>query len=398
MRSSGQFADVSSWCDGRNLQDARGERCQQMLSRVPTKLTSLNLGLTTLQFQSVSVNPFNVNDLQGGTQDNGTWQNNGSTVKWVNTMIGDGGQSGFDVADPHFRFHNFYAASPDVNFSDGAMEDWNWIADPIFGTEAQEFYVPMISDPKVTRTLWVGTEHVWRTKTAGMGTMTLAEFRKHCNEWTGDFPANVTCGDWQPLGNKLTDASFGDRAGGDVVAIARASNDSSTLWAATSRGRVFVSHNADAEPASAVTFTRIDTAANKAPNRFISSIYVDPAKADHVWISYSGFSAATPSTPGHVFEVAYQSNSGAATYSSLDRDLGDLPITALVRDDQTGSLYAATDYGVIRLNRDSDSWREAAIGMPKLEVPGLTIAVPKRKLYAATHGQGVWVLDLAKGD
>ena len=49
---------------------------------------------------SLSVSPFNVNVLQGGTQDNGTWQTPGNPVKWENTMIGDGGQSGFDVAQP----------------------------------------------------------------------------------------------------------------------------------------------------------------------------------------------------------------------------------------------------------------------------------------------------------
>ena len=72
----------------------------------------MNKGLTTLQFQSLSVSPFNVNVLQGGTQDNGTWQTPGNPVKWENTMIGDGGQSGFDAALPSFRFHTFFNATP----------------------------------------------------------------------------------------------------------------------------------------------------------------------------------------------------------------------------------------------------------------------------------------------
>jgi hypothetical protein len=392
MRSSGAFTNVSSWCNSRGLSAVRTARCQQMLSRVPTRLTSVNRGLRTIQFQSLSVSPFNSSELQGGTQDNGTWENYGSTTTWLNTMIGDGGQSGFDIADSHFRFHNFTGASPDVNFSDGAMADWNWTGDPL-GGEAQEFYAPMISDPNISRTLFVGTEHVWRTKTAGMGTMTLDQFRQHCNEWTGDGKAQ--CGDWQALGGpKLTDASFGTRAGGDVVAVMRASADTSTLWAATSTGRVFVSTNADAEPASAVTFTRIDTLAANAPNRFVSGIYVDPADANHAWVSYSGFSANTAATPGHVFSVTHDLAAGSATWISLDKDLGDLPITAIVRDDASDTLYAGTDYGVIRLDSGDNSWTVAAAGMPNLEVPGLTIVVGSRKLYAATHGQGAWVLNL----
>jgi hypothetical protein len=393
MRSSGDLADGTSTCEDRGLSAVRVARCKQMLSKIPTKLEGINKGLTTLQFQSLSVNPFDVNDLQGGTQDNGTWENYDNPVKWQNTMIGDGGQSGFDVVDPHFRFHNFFEASPDVNFSDGATIDWNWIADPIFETEPQEFYVPMISDPKVSKTLFVGTGHVWRTKTAGMGSMSLADFRKHCNEWTGDF--TVQCGDWQPLGGPtLTSATLGDRAGGNVVAVERASSDTSTLWAATTTGRVFISKNADADPAASVSFTRLDSLAANDPNRFVSSIYVDPANANHAWISYTGFNAATPATPGHVFEVTYNQGAGTATWTDRSYDLGELPITDLVRDDVTGDLYAGSDYGALRLASGTTSWTLAASGMPNVEVAGLTVVPAQRKLYAATHGMGAWSLNL----
>src|SRR6266545_2109076 len=119
MRSSGEFADRSSWCDSRGLSAARTDRCKQMLSRIPTLLQGINKGLTTLQFQSLSVSPFDSSELQGGTQDNGTWENYHSPTLWLNTMVGDGGQSGFDVADPAFRFHTYFDKQMDVNFSNG---------------------------------------------------------------------------------------------------------------------------------------------------------------------------------------------------------------------------------------------------------------------------------------
>jgi hypothetical protein len=80
MRSSGQFADASANCSdpNRGLSGASLARCQQLLSRIPTQLQSMNKGLTTLQFQHLSVNPRNSNDLQGGTQDNGTWESFGN--------------------------------------------------------------------------------------------------------------------------------------------------------------------------------------------------------------------------------------------------------------------------------------------------------------------------------
>src|SRR5438874_1765671 len=107
MRSDGTFTDISSRCGGRGLSGASLARCQQLLSRAPTSYTSLNNGLQTLQFQSLSVNPANAKDVQGGTQDNGTFETTGSSVTWPQTIFGDGGLSGFDAANPDFRFHTY---------------------------------------------------------------------------------------------------------------------------------------------------------------------------------------------------------------------------------------------------------------------------------------------------
>ncbi len=395
IHSDSRFANRSSDCDSRGLAEPYLSRCHELLSRIPVRLESLNRNLPTLQFQSLSVSPFDPDELQGGTQDNGTWENFGHEKEWLQTIWGDGGQSGFDAANPHFRFHTYFDASPDVNFSDGDIPDWNWIADPIFGTGGL-FYVPIITDPVVSRTMFVGTTTALRTKTHGMGSMTLDEFRSHCNEFTGDF--TVQCGDWEELGPlPLTSAGWGDRAGGAVVAVERAPSDLSTLWAATTTGRVFISGNADADPASAVTFTRLDSLSTAAPGRFITGIYVDPADPNHAWISYSGFTATTPATPGHIFSVTY--SGGAATWTSLDgSSLGDLPLTDVARDDVSGDLYVSSDFGVLKRAAGSSTWTLAAPGIPNVEVAGLTI-VPNGhhedlNLYAASHGLGAWLLEI----
>jgi hypothetical protein len=397
MRSSGVLVDRSYWCDDRNLNANGLTRCRQMLSRIPSKLESMNMGLSTLQFQSLSVSPQNVNVLQGGTQDNGTWQTSGNPNKWENTMIGDGGQSGFDVAIPEFRFHNFTGASPDVNFNKGAIADWIWIGAPLGGSAnaGSEFYTPMISDPAVSKTLFSGTGlTVYRTKTAGLGARTVAEANAVCNEWTGSGPFD-TCGDWEPLGpTPLTDAAWGDRAGTAMAAIARTPADTSTEWAATTRGRVFISKNVDADPASAVSWTRLDDDSSASPGRFVSGIAVDPANPNRAWVSYSGYGSNTPTTPGHVFEVTYDPGTGTSTWVDMSFDFGDLPVTGIAYDDVTGDLYAASDFGVTRLAAGTSSWTLAAPGMPNVEVAGLTIIPSERKLYAATHGLSAWVLNL----
>ncbi len=398
MRSSGTFVNRSAWCSdpNRGLSGARLARCQQMLSSIPSRLDGINKGLSTLQFMSLSVSPHNSKILQGGTQDNGTWQTNGSTTKWENMMIGDGGQSGFDVAVPNMRFHTFTGPSVDVNFDNGDIADWIWTGDPMFDAEdaGSEFYAPAISDPTVSGTMFAGSGlTVYRTKTFGLGTRTIAQAQAICNEWTGTF-AEV-CGDWEKLGPvALTDPSLGDRAGFAIGTIERTTADNSTAWAATTRGRVFISKNVDANPAAAVSWTRLDDDSVIDPGRYVSSIFVDPANGNHAWISYSGYGVNTPATPGHIFEVTFDPVAGTSTWVDRSYDVGDQPVTDLILDDVTGDLYAATDYGVLRLASGTTTWTAAAPGMPNVEVTGLTIVSDDRILYAATHGLSAWRLNL----
>ena len=408
VRTSGEFADVSSQCGSRNLTAPNLAICQQLLSSVPTAIYSMNKGLSTLQFQSLSVNPNDSKDLMGGTQDNGTWEpNDHSSVNWNMIIWGDGGQSGFNAANPSIRFNTFTGQANDANFANGDPSKWVVITgDIVASPEGSYFYPPVTADPNPANagSIYQGSFSVWRTQDWG-GDPTFLE--ANCPEF---FTAsnNTNCGDFVPIGpvghTQLTanDPLYGgaDRAGTDVAAIERAPSDTGTLWSATGTGRVFVSKNADA-PAGAVTWQRIDNlpGATADPNRFPSSIYVDPASPNHAWISYSGYNANTPATPGHVFEVTYNQAAGTATWTNLDGGtgpMGDLPTTDLVRDDQTGDLYASTDFGVMTLadGNPANGWTVAGEGLPNVEVAGLTIVPGARKLYAATHGRSAWSLTL----
>jgi hypothetical protein len=369
-------------------------RCQQLLSAVPGKYTNLNIGLGTLQFQSLSVNPQNPNNIQGGTQDNGTFETSGSSVVWPQTIFGDGGLSGFDTTDKSFRFHTYTGQQTDVNFQNGKPQAWDWIADPLFA-ESALFYFPIISDPAVHGTMYAGMAHVWRTKDDGGP---QAYLDQHCNEFTGDF--TVQCGDWVPLdGASLTSSSRGSRSGGAISWISRTTGDSSTLWAATTTGRVFITKNADADPASAVTFTRCDTLAANSPGRAVSSISIDPTNPNHAYISYLSYSAITPATPGHVFSVTCDPVAGTATWVNLEgtgTPIGDQPVNGVAYDNVAGDLYASTDFGVIKLAgaNPANGWTLAAQGLPVVTVAGLTINPGARQLLAASHGRGAYQLTL----
>jgi len=395
VRTSGRFADASAECDDRGLAGAELIDCKAWLTAVPTRITSLNDGLRTLQFQSVSLDANRPErNLLGGTQDNGTWAFSGKAKSWFESVGGDGGQSGIDVGNGAIRMHTYTGPQGDVNFRGADPLGWNWWGDVLNASgEAASFYAPLINDPKVGGTWFIGLQHVWRTKNNG-GDQAFLE--QHCNEFFGDF--TVLCGDWQALGGAAGDLTAGpasDKGTGYVVATQRTASDASTLWAATRRGRLFISKNADAAPA-AVTFKRIDTSAQ--PRRFISGISIDPAHPNHAFVSFSGYNAYTPTTPGHVFEVTFNPVSGIATWIDLSHNLGDQPITSVAFDSNTGDLFASTDYGVLMLSPGGNQWSPAAANLPPVAVYGLTIDSDARLLYAATHGRGIWRLKLEDSD
>src|SRR3954447_3717137 len=407
----GNPVDKSAQCSQRRYDYGAGRQplkpadlkdCQRLLSAIPRRLdASLNAGLNTIQFQSLSVNPNDPNrQLMGGTQDNGTffYQDNPT---WTEVIGGDGAQSGFNPDDGSISYHTYYDATPGVNFDNNDPKQWYDTYDPLQASpENRSFYVPFIVDPHVGGRLFLGMQHVWRTNDNGGSE---AYLKSHdCNTVYFN-PNRPGCGDWAPIGQDLTSPSFGNRAGEYVVATTRAPSDNGTLWAATRIGRVFVSKNADAA-AGAVNFDRVDT--KSTPGRFVSGIAVDPNDPNHAVISYSGYNVYTPGAPGHVFDVHYDPSTGQATFKDISSNLGDQPVTGIAfhpsHDGSAkgglgsagGDVYVSTDFGVSKLADGSSKWVDAAPGMPAVATYGLTYSPQAHRLYAATHGRWAYYLKL----
>jgi hypothetical protein len=424
------------------------------LSRVPVELSHINRNLSsTLQFINVAINPADSCEVMGGTQDNGTWSNNNNCRRdtFNQVIYGDGGNAVYDATMATWRANEFTSGSSDSNFRNGDPERWVVSAAPVRRSgEGPAFYWPLVGDPNPTpgsHPMYSGARHVWRTLAFGGGPATqtgpqpttpnIAAMEANCPEFVVA-STQFGCGDYRPMGGPYCDGVastpfpscinqpgdlagtfYGaDRAGLVVSWVARDSADHGTVWAATGAGRLFVTHNGDASDPSTITWHRIDNPSS--PTRYISGIYPDPANPKHAWISYSGFNATTPTTPGHVFDVTEQDAPGTATFTNLNVEsgtsafptptsTGDLPVSDIVRDDATHTLYVGTDFGVLAGPNDGQSGWHTMKGMPRYEIMHLEIQpssrVPtrmdggkcKRVLYAATHSQGIWSLDLGPG-
>ena len=415
VRNDGSFANIADRC---GTLFASQPQCARVLGTVPSRLYFLNRGLQTLQFYNVALDPrAPLQRLMGGLQDNGTiWHDGtGEPGVWKSVFpFGDGtSASGFHPSRPGVLFASFQSNRYFVNFGNGDLARWVRIDDPIRAANERATITASTGrqflsfDEVNPDTQFTAFQHVWRTKSNG-GNQAFLE--ANCRFSGG--VVGATCGDWIPLGvaypfqagsnaesasrrpGDLTADAYGsDRAGGIVVSAERSPLDAGTLWAATSAGRLFVSKNADAAGPE-VTFARIDTPLM--PNRFVTRIVPDRTDPNAAFISYSGFNALTPASPGHVFRAVFNPSSRLATFTSLDRDLGDLPVNTLAVDDARGDIYAGTDFGVLLLRRGSSAWELAGVGFPESLIVDLEFVPSERVLVAATHGLGIFYLRLER--
>jgi hypothetical protein len=291
--------------------------------------------------------------------------------------------------------------------------------------------------PRVSKLLFTGREHVFRSLNGGVNpAFPYAKVKQHCNTWNGDGdidengvyqPAIDVCDDWKPMGDPghLGRLTYGpgalcppvgspnspwtvscpapypwgdDRSGGLISTIGLAPSDRNVVWAATSFGRIFVTTNGGATDPASIVWHRIDTSSTVDPPRYPTDIYVDPSNPDHAYITYSGYNAVTPATPGHVFEVSYDRSTDTATFTNLDGSgphaLGDLPVGTIQRDEKKGTLYVGTDFGVVKRVGPNTGWTPAMPGLPTTTIPYLRIDQANRVMYVTTHGFGAWSLKL----
>lgn len=131
-----------------------------------------------------------------------------------------------------------------------------------------------------------------------------------------------------------------------------------------------------------------------------TGLAMDMAKPDRVWLSLGGENPS--STPQK--RVYYSSNHGS-TWTDISQGLpAHLPVTALVYQEGTPYLYAATDVGIYRYDTSAvgsakqwtcfNNGKVAGKDFPCVNVSKLEINYCQGKLYASTYGRSIWSTDL----
>ncbi len=320
-----------------------------------TTFENCNYGYQTVQFYNgVSNSNTNPNLILGGLQDNNSVIYEGS-LNWRRAYAGDGSwtalnQSNNDIAYLSAQFGqamvSFDLFTGD-NSSDFRMR-------PDFGTfpgHESNFITPFVLSPADNQTIYMGGEEIYKTTDNGQS-------------W------EVTNG-----GNKLD--------GNAMSVMAASEQNANKVYAASSpkatRANVYKTEN------GGDTWIRIT---GNLPDRFPTDLAVDPNNDSIVYITFAGFGSS------HVFKSI---NSGE-NWTDITHNLPDIPTWSVKVDPQNvNHVFVGNELGVYQSLDGGESWVNINGNLPDaVFAMDLFISRSNRKLRVATHGNGVYEVELSQ--
>ncbi|MBI3879480.1 MAG: hypothetical protein HY301_05380 [Verrucomicrobia bacterium] len=314
-----------------------------------------NTSLAIANFYFGAVHPTDRNFAIGGLQDNGSAKWTGADG-WPTIYFGDGTGCAVSSRNPNT---DWAVSSQNLNLV-RTRDGGNSFSDASGGIDKRDanFVSQVEMHPSEPDRVIVGTDRVWRTD---------GFFSAATPTWTMNSP------------------DFG----GKVVTLAFAPSDASgNIYAVgTSSGALQITLNGGA------TWTDLD-AADAVPDRFVTGLAFDPQNPSILYVTLSGFDEGTPGKPGHVFKTT-SARSGAAAWVNISPP-ANLPHDCIVVDPgAANAIYAGTDIGLWRSLDGGANWTHMGpeSGMPNVPVFDLQAGTGTRRIFAFTHGRGVFRLD-----
>jgi hypothetical protein len=129
------------------------------------------------------------------------------------------------------------------------------------------------------------------------------------------------------------------------------------------------------------------------PNRYVSGFDVDRADPRHVVVAINGFSRKWTEGPGAGVGHVFESRDAGAHWSDISGNLPDVPADT-VKLTVGGGLVVGTDTGIFFRYPHRGSWSVLGRNLPTTTTLQIKTGPTGLRLYAATHGRGIWSYDL----
>lgn len=322
-----------------------------------TSWSALNNDLFITQFYYGAVDPSS-SKYYGGTQDNGTIRSLGST-SWTEIFGGDGGATEVDYVNPnniyieYVNFAFFKSTNGGVSFFKAMNGIPKGPGDYDGTTDRTLFITPFVMDPNNSSTIVGGTYRVWRTTNGASS--------------------------WTAISSDLTGDGSGS-SGAKISTLAIAKGNSDVIYVGCSNGRVQVTTNAG---------TNWNLRNSGLPNASCSRIAIHPTNSSIAYAVFSGFTSGAK---------VYKTTDAGTSWSNISNNLPNIPISSIVINPaNTSHIIIGTDLGAFSSDNDGASWTADNSGFANVVVADLDYRSSDNKIFAATHGRGMFSATLSGG-
>ena len=341
-----------------------------------TDWTSLNDGtMDVLQYYSVGIGRDHHGvAVSGGLQDNGQ-----SVVRPGDRIMGSdfGGDGGDTIVDPRngCNIAEEYVYLDIWVTNNCAVNSGAWQQDPTLATSyhvnppdnltnSARFIAPIAMDPRDGR-IWVaGGQHVW-VQTNGFAI-------RSSKEWSSLFD----------LG-----------AGHVATAVITSGGLVYAGWCGPCNNQGFARGIAVGRTDGTGWHQLALPVDGTVPNRYVSGFDVDPSDANHVVVAINGFSRKWTEGPGAGIGHIFESRDAGAHWTDISANLPDVPANA-VKIVRGAGLVVGTDTGIFYRGGHAGTWSSMGRNLPTTTTLQVKTGPNGDRIYAATHGRGIWSFDL----
>lgn len=322
--------------------------------------------LPVVQFYNVALDnqtPFNV---YGSIQDNGSWRGPSNHRPGRNEQINwrrvPGGEACYMQVDPEnqdlFYSASFYGAILRSNLEDGETDRIVPKADDQTGRLRGQWLAPFQLSPHNSSVIYHGMQYVFRSLNRG-------------ESWERISP-DLTHNDPEKQGN----VSFAT-----ITSLSESPRKFGLLYAGTDDGRVHVTKD------SGLNWTEI--VEDLPPFKWVSRVVASKFDTATVYLTMNG------KRDNDFQAYVYRSKNFGSTWDDIGAGIPGGPVNVVLEDHRSSEIvYVGTDMGVYVSTNGCKSWDVLGSELPITFVHDMKLHERDKKLVIATHGRGMFVLDV----
>ncbi len=327
--------------------------------------------LSLAQFYTVSVDRRRPYRVYGGLQDNGVWMGPSRTRGYGGATSADwrfigGGDGMYVLADPKdpdtvYLESQFGALSR----TDTRRRESAWIQPRGAEGESDRFNwcSPLLLSSHNSQVVYFGSQRLWRSLDRG----------DHWKAISGDLTTN----DPAKVAGNVPHCT--------LTTISESPLDPDLLLVGSDDGRVQWSRDGGR------TFESIEARLPDLPAaRWVTRVELSPHDRAVAWVTVSGF------RDDDFAPYVFRTSDGGATFEAITNGLPDGPVNVIHESPRrAGTLFLGSDAGAFFSIDRGDHWQPLASDLPLVSVLDLTIHPREPEVVVATHGRGLFVVEVS---